>query len=190
MAAPVAILAPSEVAEAMKSTFASVAHESLARGEREQGGAMGSTVVYELRIYHVVPGKIENLVARFRDHTMKLFADHGIKSVDADGFFAAVGVTTLPQDIARRCSYSAAYVPRFPRVWSLCARGPRHRSCGIYRAQEARPLAPQAERGCPSRLRGLLRTRRGALGSGRSGLCLRAYTGVVSDAELRTITVD
>jgi hypothetical protein len=81
MAAPVAILAPSEVAEAMKSTFASVAHESLARGEREQGGAMGSTVVYELRIYHVVPGKIENLVARFRDHTMKLFADHGIKSV-------------------------------------------------------------------------------------------------------------
>jgi hypothetical protein len=30
---------------------------------------------------HVVPGKIENLVARFRDHTMKLFADHGIKSV-------------------------------------------------------------------------------------------------------------
>src|SRR5258708_26626400 len=40
-----------------------------------------STVVYELRIYHVVPGKIENLVARFRDHTMKLFADHGIKSV-------------------------------------------------------------------------------------------------------------
>jgi NIPSNAP len=81
MAAPVAILAPSEVAEAMKSTFASVAHESLARGEREEGGAMGSTVVYELRIYHVVPGKIENLVARFRDHTMKLFADHGIKSV-------------------------------------------------------------------------------------------------------------
>ena len=38
-------------------------------------------MVYELRIYHVLPGKIENLVARFRDHTMKLFADHGIKSV-------------------------------------------------------------------------------------------------------------
>jgi NIPSNAP len=82
MAVPFGILAPSEIAEAMKSTFASVAHESLARGEREQDGAMGgSTVVYELRIYHVVPGKIENLVARFRDHTMKLFADHGIKSV-------------------------------------------------------------------------------------------------------------
>jgi len=82
MAAPLAVLAPYKMAEAMKSTFASVAHESLARGEREQGAAMGeSTVVYELRIYHAVPGKIENLVARFRDHTMKLFADHGIKSV-------------------------------------------------------------------------------------------------------------
>jgi hypothetical protein len=66
MAAPLAALVPCEIAEAMKSTFASVAHESLARGEKEQGGAMGgSTVVYELRIYHVVPGKIENLVARF-----------------------------------------------------------------------------------------------------------------------------
>jgi hypothetical protein len=82
MAAPLALLVPCEIAEAMKSTFDSVVHENLARGKREQGGAMGgSTVVYELRIYHVVPGKIENLVARFRDHTMKLFADHGIKSV-------------------------------------------------------------------------------------------------------------
>jgi hypothetical protein len=81
MAAPLAVLAPCEIAEAMTSTFASVAHENLATGEREQGGAMGgSTMVYELRIYHAVPGKLENLVARFRDHTMKLFADHGIKS--------------------------------------------------------------------------------------------------------------
>jgi len=82
MAAPLAVLVPCEIAEAMKSTFASVADERLARREREQGAAMGgSTVVYELRIYHAVPGRIENLVARFRDHTMKLFADHGIKSV-------------------------------------------------------------------------------------------------------------
>jgi hypothetical protein len=45
------------------------------------GANGGSTVVYELRIYHAVPGKLENLIARFRDHTMKLFADHGMKSV-------------------------------------------------------------------------------------------------------------
>ena len=41
----------------------------------------GSGKVYELRIYHVLPGKMEDLVARFRDHTDKLFAKHGIRSV-------------------------------------------------------------------------------------------------------------
>ena len=41
----------------------------------------GSTVVYELRIYHAVPGKLDSLVTRFRDSTDKLFAKHGMKSV-------------------------------------------------------------------------------------------------------------
>lgn len=82
MAAPLAALVPGEIAEAIEATVTSVAIGSLATGERDQGGAMGgSTVVCELRIYHAVPGKIDELVARFRDHTMKLFANHGIKSV-------------------------------------------------------------------------------------------------------------
>jgi len=38
-------------------------------------------VVYELRIYHVGPRKDREPGSRFRDHTMRLFADHGIKSV-------------------------------------------------------------------------------------------------------------
>ena len=41
----------------------------------------GSGKVYELRVYHVVPGKLDSLAARFRDHTDKLFSKHGIKSV-------------------------------------------------------------------------------------------------------------
>jgi hypothetical protein len=41
----------------------------------------GSAKVYELRIYHVVSGKMDSLVARFRDHTDKLFVKHGMKSV-------------------------------------------------------------------------------------------------------------
>ena len=82
MAAPLAVLVPYQMAEAMESAFASVAHDSLASWEKEQGGTMGgSTVVYELRIYHAAPGKIDDLVARFRGHTMKLFTDHGMKSV-------------------------------------------------------------------------------------------------------------
>src|SRR6516162_3707944 len=82
LVAPLAVLAPGGMAQAMKLVFDSVARGSLRTSGKEQSGGMArSTAVYELRIYHVVPGKIENLVARFRDHTMKLFADHGIKSV-------------------------------------------------------------------------------------------------------------
>ena len=41
----------------------------------------GSAKVYELRIYHAAPGKLESLVVRFRDDTEKLFAKHGMKSL-------------------------------------------------------------------------------------------------------------
>jgi len=37
--------------------------------------------VYELRVYHVVPGKLDAVLARFRDHTMKIFERHGMKNV-------------------------------------------------------------------------------------------------------------
>ena len=40
-----------------------------------------STGIYELRVYHAAPGKLEELLARFREHTTKLFDHHGIKSV-------------------------------------------------------------------------------------------------------------
>jgi hypothetical protein len=40
-----------------------------------------SKAVYELRIYHAAPGKLAELLARFRDHTVKLFDRHGMKSV-------------------------------------------------------------------------------------------------------------
>lgn len=40
-----------------------------------------ATTVYELRIYHTYEGKLDDLLKRFRDHTMKLFEKHGIKNV-------------------------------------------------------------------------------------------------------------
>jgi hypothetical protein len=43
--------------------------------------ASNDATVYELRIYHVMPGKLDELAARFRDHTDQLFAKHGMKSV-------------------------------------------------------------------------------------------------------------
>jgi hypothetical protein len=39
------------------------------------------TRVYELRTYHCAPGKLNDLLARFRDHTMTIFERHGIKNV-------------------------------------------------------------------------------------------------------------
>ena len=40
-----------------------------------------STEVFELRIYHAAEGKLPELLARFRNHTDKLFAKHGMKSL-------------------------------------------------------------------------------------------------------------
>lgn len=37
--------------------------------------------VYELRIYTATPGNLANLHARFRDHTIRIFNNHGMKVV-------------------------------------------------------------------------------------------------------------
>ncbi len=37
--------------------------------------------IFELRKYYCFPGKVENINARFRDHTLKLFEKHGMTNV-------------------------------------------------------------------------------------------------------------
>jgi hypothetical protein len=37
--------------------------------------------VYELRTYHTLPGRLDALIARFRDHTTTLFEKHGMRNV-------------------------------------------------------------------------------------------------------------
>ena len=37
--------------------------------------------LYELRVYHPHPGKLDALNARFREHTLKLFEKHGMRNV-------------------------------------------------------------------------------------------------------------
>jgi len=39
------------------------------------------TRVFELRVYTAAPGKLDNLLARFRDHTCKLFEKHGMENI-------------------------------------------------------------------------------------------------------------
>jgi len=40
-----------------------------------------STTVYKLRIYHAAAGKLPELLTRFREHTLKLFDRHGMKTL-------------------------------------------------------------------------------------------------------------
>jgi len=64
LVAPLAVLVPGGMAQALKLAFDAVARGSLMTREKEQSGGMArSTTIYELRIYHVVPGKMEDLIS-------------------------------------------------------------------------------------------------------------------------------
>src|ERR1035438_3263351 len=52
---------------------------------RETTVSAASTNVYEFRRYTAAPGKLEELQARFRNHTDAIFKKHNMKSV---GYFA------------------------------------------------------------------------------------------------------
>jgi hypothetical protein len=54
-------------------------------GTRSQGiqdaEAQSATRVFELRTYRTYEGKLPNLQARFRDHTMRIFEKHGMTNI-------------------------------------------------------------------------------------------------------------
>jgi hypothetical protein len=45
------------------------------------GAAVQDTKLYEMRVYYAAPGKLEDLQARFRNHTTKLFEKHGMQNI-------------------------------------------------------------------------------------------------------------
>jgi len=53
----------------------------LSASRKATGGAQPATAVYELRVYHTAPGKLPDLLTRFREHTIKIFDQHGMKSI-------------------------------------------------------------------------------------------------------------
>src|SRR3954462_6596920 len=71
-----------------------------AAGPREK--KRGDTRFFEMRTYHAAPGKMEALHARFRDHTCKLFAKHGITII---GFWTPAD----PKEAERTLIYLLAY---------------------------------------------------------------------------------
>jgi hypothetical protein len=40
-----------------------------------------ASAVYELRVYHTYEGKLDDLLKRFREHTMGIFEKHGMKNI-------------------------------------------------------------------------------------------------------------
>jgi len=44
-------------------------------------------MIYELRIYRTLPGRLPNLLARFRNHTIRIWERHGIRQA---GFWTTV----------------------------------------------------------------------------------------------------
>src|SRR5688572_14748619 len=63
--------------------------------------------LYEMRVYYAPEGKLDDLHARFRNHTLKLFEKHGIKNV---GYFVPEGAN--PE---RKLIYFLAYPDRDAR---------------------------------------------------------------------------
>ncbi len=47
----------------------------------ERGKAASNARVFEMRTYYTHPGKLPNLLARFRNHTTKLFEKHGMANI-------------------------------------------------------------------------------------------------------------
>ena len=58
-------------------------------------------MIYELRVYRTLPGRLPNLLARFQNHTLKLWEKHGIRQA---GFW-----TTLVGESASDLTYLLAW---------------------------------------------------------------------------------
>jgi hypothetical protein len=70
-----ALLAIGFAAGSWNATSVALAHRSFSEGGQNAGK------VFELRTYTAPEGKLPNLQARFRDHTIRIFNKHGMKSV-------------------------------------------------------------------------------------------------------------
>jgi hypothetical protein len=65
--------------------------------------------IFEIRTYYAMPGKLEDLHARFRNHTVKLFKKHGMEIV---GFW---GPTDKEAGSENKLVYILAYPSREAR---------------------------------------------------------------------------
>jgi len=71
-----------EMLKAMAMVSAMAGIGPMEASSAQPGGASaGAGPVFELRVYHTNEGKLDDLLARFRDHTLTIFKRHGMESV-------------------------------------------------------------------------------------------------------------
>ncbi|MET3826412.1 hypothetical protein ABIC16_002105 [Sphingomonas sp. PvP055] len=89
------------------------------------------TLVYELRVYYPAPGKLAALNTRFREHTLGLFAKHGMRNV---AYWNEMPTEAAPEG---RVVYVLAYPSRAARdvSWKAFTEDPEWRS--VAAASEA-----------------------------------------------------
>jgi hypothetical protein len=100
-------------------------------------------MIYELRIYQCVPGRLPVLLKRFEDHTLKIWEKHGIRQA---GFW-----TVLIGDGSNDLHYLLAWESMAERekVWGTFLADPawikvRHRE-GWSDHRQYQELVPQAD---------------------------------------------
>jgi hypothetical protein len=107
-------------------------------GIAESNALAADSKCYELRIYHAAPGKLDDLHQRFRNHTLRLFEKHGVKSI---GYWVP-----LQNNDDTRLFFLLSYPSRAAREqsWSNFVADPDWQAA--YKASEAKgPLVQKAE---------------------------------------------
>ncbi len=90
-----------------------------------------SVRVFELRVYHAPPGKLPDLQARFRDHTIEIFKKHNLTSI---GYW-------IPQDADKGHDNTLIYIlahesrEAAKKNWAEFARDPEWQA--VSKASEA-----------------------------------------------------
>jgi hypothetical protein len=59
-------------------------------------------MIYELRIYHAIPGRLPALLARFQNHTLQIWEKHGIRQA---GFWT----TLIGESESNQLTYMLAW---------------------------------------------------------------------------------
>lgn len=105
--------------------FASLIPALIATSAPAQAPALDpQSAVYELRVYYPAPGKLAALNARFREHTLALFARHGMRNV---AYWNELPTAEAPEG---RVVYILAYPGRAARdeAWKAFGSDPEWRA--------------------------------------------------------------